>query len=295
MSRLKASDRAKLPDRAFAYIDSLGRRRLPIHDEAHVRNALARFERVAFEDDAAEERARKRLLNAAKRYGIVPVGFMTGQLRRNKARSTGAAGLPTGLLTFLLTDIQDSTSLLERLGERYAVVRDDVQGIIRRAVLAAGGREVDARADEFFAVFERATSAIEAAVAIQRVLGGRTWPDGHECRVRVGIHSGRPKLIDSGYVGLSVHTAARVSSAAHGGQIVVSGEAKRAIEGAVPAGIRLRALGRHRLRGLTRPEALFQIETEGLLAEFPPLRTEMASSAMQVADADPITSVSERA
>jgi class 3 adenylate cyclase len=295
MSRLKASDRAKLPDRAFAYIDSLGRRRLPIHDEAHVRNALARFERVAFEDDAAEERARKRLLNAAKRYGIVPVGFMTGQLRRNKARSTGAAGLPTGLLTFLLTDIQDSTSLLERLGERYAVVRDDVQGIIRRAVLAAGGREVDARADEFFAVFERATSAIEAAVAIQRVLGGRTWPDGHECRVRVGIHSGRPKLVDSGYVGLSVHTAARVSSAAHGGQIVVSGEAKRAIEGAVPAGIRLRALGRHRLRGLTRPEALFQIETEGLLAEFPPLRTEMASSAMQVADADPITSVSERA
>jgi class 3 adenylate cyclase len=295
MSRLKASDRAKLPDRAFAYIDSLGRRRLPIHDEAHVRNALARFERVAFEDDAAEERARKRLLNAAKRYGIVPVGFMTGQLRRNKARSTGAAGLPTGLLTFLLTDIQDSTSLLERLGERYAVVRDDVQGIIRRAVLAAGGREVDARADEFFAVFERATSAIEAAVAIQRVLGGRTWPDGHECRVRVGIHSGRPKLIDSGYVGLSVHTAARVSSAAHGGQIVVSGEAKRAIEGAVPAGIRLRALGRHRLRGLTRPEALFQIEAEGLLAEFPALRTEMASSAMQVADADPITSVSERA
>lgn len=288
MPRLKASERARLPDRAFAYIDSSGRRRLPIHDEAHVRNALARFERVAFEDDAAEERARKRLLNAAKRHGIVPVGFMTGQLRRNKARSTRTAGLPTGLVTFLLTDIEDSTSLLERLGERYAVVRDDVQGIIRRAVLAAGGREVDARADEFFAVFELATSAIEAGVAIQRVLGRRTWPDGLECRVRVGIHSGRPKLIDSGYVGLSVHIAARVSSAAHGGQIVVSGETERAIDGAVPAGIRLRSLGRHRLRGLTRPEPLFQIEAEGLLAEFPPLRTEMASPSAQVADADPI-------
>jgi class 3 adenylate cyclase len=277
MSRLKTSERAKLPDRAFAYIDSSGKRRLPIHDEAHVRNALARFERVAFEDDAAEERARTRLLNAAKRHGIVPVGFVTGQLRRNKARSTRAAGLPTGLVTFLLTDIEDSTSLLERLGGRYAVLRDDVQGIIRRAVLAVGGREVDARADEFFAVFERATSAIEAAVALQRVLGERTWPDGLECRVRVGIHSGRPNLTDSGYVGLPVHAAARVSSAAHGGQIVVSDEAKRAIDGAVPAGIRLRSLGRHRLRGLTRPEALFQIEAEGLLAEFPPLRTEVAS------------------
>ena len=277
MSRLKASERAKLPDRAFAYIDSSGRRRLPIHDEAHVRNALARFERVVFEDDAAEERARTRLLNAAKRHGIVPVGFVTGQLRRNKARSPRAAELPTGLVTFLLTDIEDSTSLLERLGGRYAVLRDDVQGIIRRAVLAVGGREVDARADEFFAVFERATSAIEAAVALQRVLGERTWPDGLECRVRVGIHSGRPNLTDSGYVGLPVHAAARVSSAAHGGQIVVSDEAKRAIDGAVPAGIRLRSLGRHRLRGLTRPEALFQIEAEGLLAEFPPLRTEVAS------------------
>lgn len=277
MSRLKTSERAKLPDRAFAYIDSSGKRRLPIHDEAHVRNALARFERVVFEDDAAEERARTRLLNAAKRHGIVPVGFVTGQLRRNKARSPRAAGLPTGLVTFLLTDIEDSTSLLERLGGRYAVLRDDVQGIIRRAVLAVGGREVDARADEFFAVFERATSAIEAAVALQRVLGERTWPDRLECRVRVGIHSGHPNLTDSGYVGLPVHAAARVSSAAHGGQIVVSDEAKRAIDGAVPAGIRLRSLGRHRLRGLTRPEALFQIEAEGLLAEFPPLRTEVAS------------------
>jgi class 3 adenylate cyclase len=295
MSRLKTSERAKLPDRAFAYIDSSGKRRLPIHDEAHVRNALARFERVAFEDEAAEERARTRLLNAAKRHGIVPVGFVTGQLRRNKARSTRAAGLPTGLVTFLLTDIEDSTSLLERLGGRYTVLRDDVQGIIRRAVLAVGGREVDARADEFFAVFERATSAVEAAVAIQRVLGERTWLDGLECRVRVGIHSGRPNLTDSGYVGLPVHIAARVSSAARGGQIVVSDEAKRAIDGSVPSGIRLRSLGRHRLRGLTRPEALFQIEADGLLAEFPPLRTEMASSAAQVAGADPINSQSERA
>src|SRR2546421_5024088 len=90
MSRLKTRKRARLPDRAFAYVDSRGRRRLPVHDKAHVRNALARFERVAFEDDAARERARKRLLNAAKRYGIVPVGFITGQLRTERRHA--AAG-----------------------------------------------------------------------------------------------------------------------------------------------------------------------------------------------------------
>lgn len=275
MPRLKASERAKLPDRAFAYIDSSGKRRLPIHDESHVRNALARFNRVSFEDDAAEERARRRLLNAVKKHGILPVGFVTGELRRVKVRSNGIAGLPTGLVTFLLTDIENSTALLERLGDRYAAVRDDVQGIIRRAVVASGGREVDARADEFFAAFERAASAVEAAVAIQLALGERVWPDGIECRVRAGVHSGRPTLTVTGYVGLAVHTAARVSSSAHGGQIVVSGGVKRAIDGAAPAGIRLRSLGRHRLRGLTRREDLFQVEATRLLAEFPPPRTEM--------------------
>src|SRR6266478_9722316 len=90
MSRLDASKRARLPGSAFAYVDSRGKRRLPIHDEAHVRNALARFNQVAFEDDEARERARKRLLNAAKKYGIVPVGFMTGQLQSQ--RSEAAAG-----------------------------------------------------------------------------------------------------------------------------------------------------------------------------------------------------------
>jgi len=277
MSRLKASDRAKLPDSAFAYVDSSGRRRLPIHDEPHVRNALSRFDRVAFEDEAAQERARKRLLNAAKKYGIVPVGFITGELRRAKARSGRVAGLPTGLVTFLLTDIENSTALLERLGERYSGLLDDIRGIVRRAVVAAGGREVDDRADEFFAVFERTTPAVESAVAIQRALSGRAWPDDLECRVRVGIHSGRPSLTDTGYVGLSVHTAARVCSSAHGGQIVVSGEAKRGMDGSLSAGIGLRSLGRHRMRGLTQPVALFQVDVEGLEAEFPPPRTEAVS------------------
>src|SRR2546429_2986411 len=107
MARLSATERGRLPDAAFAYIDSQGRRRLPIHDESHVRNALGRFERVAFEDDAARERARKRLLKAAKKYGIVPVAFIDGQFRSERKHATAGrvASLPKGFVTFMLTDI----------------------------------------------------------------------------------------------------------------------------------------------------------------------------------------------
>src|SRR5260370_17332430 len=84
MARLKPGKRARLPDSGFAYVGSRGRRRLPVHDKAHVRNALARFNQVAFETDVARERARKRLLNAAKKYRIVPVGFITGELRSER-------------------------------------------------------------------------------------------------------------------------------------------------------------------------------------------------------------------
>jgi class 3 adenylate cyclase len=385
MARLKASERARLPDSAFAYVDSSGRRRLPIHDEAHVRNALARFERVSFESDAARERARKRLLNAAKRYGIVPVGFITGQLRseerhaaagrvvielgrmgapgdleqrlrsvlrdptltvlhwseaagsylngegrpaslpddrqrravtylerrgrpmtalvhdpavlddpdlaetvlaavrfvieseshrgRVEARSADAETLPAGFVTFLLTDIEGSTAILRQLGDGYAGLLSDVREVVRGAVVGLGGREVDARADEFFAVFERPTAAIEAGVSIQRALADRVWGDDLRCRVRAGIHSGRPTLTDTGYIGLSVHTAARVCFAAHGGQIVVSGETRASVEGSLPPGVVLRPLGRHRLAGIPEPEELFQVEADGLAVDFPPLRT----------------------
>lgn len=275
MARLKASDRAKLPDSAFAYIDSKGERRLPIHDEAHVRNALARFERVAFEDDAARERARKRLLNAAKKFGIVPVGFIAAQLQRERiyAGATDARTLPTGFVTFLFTDMEDSTVLLRRLGDRYGDVLNGVRRTVRQAVVRNGGREVDARADEFFAAFERPADAIEAAVAFQRALAKRSWPDGLDVRVRVGIHSGRPTLTDTGYIGLSVHTAARICIAAHGGQILVSGDTKAALEVPLPPGVALRSLGRHQLPGLEKPHRLLQVEGDGLLGGFPPLRS----------------------
>src|SRR5206468_3397263 len=189
MARLSARERASLPDRAFAYIDPEGRRRLPIHDEAHVRNALGRFERVRFEDDLARERARRRLLNAAKKFGIVPVGFITGQLRSERSdRSPDFSMLPTGAVTFLLTDIEGSTLLLSRLGDGYAPLLKDVRGVIRNAVRRCGGHKVDAHGDEYFSVFEHAAPALEAAVDIQRSLREQIWSDGVDVRVRAGIH-----------------------------------------------------------------------------------------------------------
>jgi class 3 adenylate cyclase len=263
MTRLTASERAKLPNRAFAYVDSKGRRRLPIHDEAHVRNALSRFERVSFEDDAARERARKRLLTAAKKYGMVPVGFMASQLRLERGHNVSdLSSLPTGSVTFLMTDIEGSTALLQRLGERYSTLLTDVRRVIRRSVQNSGGHEVDARADEYFAVFKKSTGAVSAALATQRRLRERAWSEGVSVRVRAGIHGGRPTLTDAGYVGLTVHTVARVCAAAHGGQILVSSRTKAAVSDSLPPGVRLRSRGRFDLQGISDDETLFEVEEE---------------------------------
>ena len=181
MADLRQSERSKLPDSAFAYIDSTGRRRLPIHDEAHVRNALARFNRVLFEDDASRDRARTKLLKAAKRHGILPVGFIDGQIRPK---------LPTGQLTLLFADVEGSSVHLAALEDRYGPMLNAVRRIERAAVRTGGGFEVDARADEFFAVFRSAPAAVEAAIEIQRAMASHAWPDGREVRVRIGLHTG---------------------------------------------------------------------------------------------------------
>jgi class 3 adenylate cyclase len=190
-----------------------------------------------------------------------------------QATSTDAAALPTGFVTLLMTDIEASTALLRRLGDRYVDLLTDVRGMVRAAVLRASGREIDARADEFFAVFERATAAIEAATTFQRELGTRAWTGDLDVRVRVGIHSGRPTLTDVGYVGLAVHTTARICSAAHGGQIIASAETRAAVGESAPTGIRFRSLGRHRLRGLPDVQTLFQVHADGLLSSFPKPQT----------------------
>ncbi len=271
MAKLSATQRAKLPDRAFAYIAPDGKRSLPINDEAHVRNALARFDRVRFESDEARDRARRRLLNAAKRHGIVPVGFVTGQLRSER-RSPDLSSLPTGTVTFLLADIEGSTGLLRRLGNAYAVVLRDVRAQIRSCVRRSGGFKVDAHGDEYLAVFARPGAAIEAAVEIQRALARHAWPAGAEVRVRMGVHTGRPTLTDDGYVGLSLHTVARICAAGHGGQILVSTRTHGALRSPL-AGVRLAPAGSPALAGMPTREQVYQVRAKGLRTRFPALRT----------------------
>lgn len=266
MPSLGAKERAGLPNSAFAYVDSQGRRTLPIHDEAHVRNALARFNRVNFEDDASRDRARMRLLKAAKKLGIMPLGFVGAQLRPEQ-------NLPRGLVTFAMVDIERSTELLQRLGDGYGPVLSQLRRLQRSAVRRAGGREVDARGDELFAAFERPASALMAAVAIQRAVGGHAWGDGIDLRVRIGIHTGRPTLGSSGYVGLAVHTVARVCTSAHGGQIVISAAARDAVGIPLPEGVALGSLGTWRLNGLRESVELLQVSADGLVDDFPPPRS----------------------
>src|SRR5829696_5242809 len=189
MPPLRAKERAQLADSAFAYIDSSGKRRLPIHDAAHVRNALSRFSQCHFEDEAARDRARNRLLRAATKYGIMPIGFISAQLQPQRK-------FPTGHLTFFLTDIEGSTGLLERLGDEYAKVLADVRRRVSAPVRTAGGHVVSARGDDVFAVFEEAHAAVEAAIATQRAMRADPWPSGADVRIRIGLHRGRPALTD---------------------------------------------------------------------------------------------------
>ena len=264
MSQLGAKARAQLPDASFAYIDPSGRRLLPIHDEAHVRNALARFTRVVFEDETARDRARNRLLRAAKRYGIVPVGFIDGQIRPGR-------NLPTGRVALLLADIEDSTGHLTALGDRYPKLLADVRRILRTAVRNANGHEVDARADELFAVFSEPGAALRAAIAIQRAMNTHAWVDGRDVRVRIGLHAGRPTLTRNGYVGIAVNTVSRITDAVHGGQILASASVR---DGTAEAeGIELAGIGRHRLRGIPDDHELFQVVAEELPRAFPPPRS----------------------
>ena len=280
MPTLRARERRALPDRAFAYIDRAGKRRLPIHDEGHVRAALARFNQVRFEDEGARAEACKRVLLAARKYGIVPIGFMTRQLQPRAASPAKAPKLPTGLVALLFTDIEASTGLLQMLGDGYIDVLSGVRALMRDAVTSAKGAEVDARADEFFAAFPRAADALDAALAIQRALREKKWPGGIKVLVRAGIHCGTPKLIDGSYVGLPVHTANRVCSAAHGGQILISDQAYEAMAGAPPAGVKLRDLGPFQLRGIARAHGLFRVEAPGLLKKLAPPRESAAVPAV---------------
>ena len=268
MARLGAKERAQLPDSAFAYIDASGKRRLPIHDAAHVRNALARFGQVAFEDEAARDRARSRLLRAAKKHGIMPIGFISAQLEPQRK-------LPKGNITFLLTDIEGSTELLGRLEDRYAELLTDVRRRVRARDTAGGRpRGVRPRRRPLRRVRARRPAALDGRARDPAGDAGRRLArTGDDVRLRIGLHRGRPALTDTGYVGLSVHAAARICFAAHGGQIVMSAAVRSGVVEELPDEVGLRELGSWRFRGLPEPLTIYQVEAAGLLDDFPPLRS----------------------
>src|SRR3954451_5979603 len=179
------------------------------------------------------------------------------------------AELPTGTITLLFTDIEGSTRLLRRVGDAYAGLLAQHRSLLEQAFLAHRGVVVDSEGDAFFVAFASAKDAVAAAADAQRALVSHDWVDENEIRVRMGLHTGEPRVVEGRYVGLDVHQAARVMAAAHGGQVVVSESTHALLDDDTP----LRDLGEHRLKDIVRPQRLYQLELEGLPSDFPPLAT----------------------
>ena len=191
---------------------------------------------------------------------------------RGLARAFYALGVET--LTFLFTDIEGSTALLGRLGDDdYARLLARHHAVIRAALAAHDGREVDTQGDAFFAVFSSPRGCVAAVLQMQRAIQAHAWPGRERVRVRMGIHCGEAARTAAGLVGLEVHRAARVAAAGHGGQVLVSEAAAVLVRDGLPPGAALADLGMHRLKDLGRPERIFQLRAAGLPAGFPPLRS----------------------
>jgi len=181
--------------------------------------------------------------------------------------------LPTGTVTFLFTDIEGSTRLLAALSDAYEPLVAAHAGIIRAAIAAHAGTEVNTEGDAFFAVFPSAVEAVGAAVDAQRALAAYRSPDDDSIRVRMGLHSGEGRLGGDDYIGLDVHRAARIAAAGHGGQVLLSDAVRALVAQDLPHGVGLRDLAQHRLKDLPAPERLWQLEIDGLEREFPQLRS----------------------
>jgi predicted ATPase/class 3 adenylate cyclase len=187
---------------------------------------------------------------------------------------TAPPRLPTGTITFLFTDIEGSTHLLQRLGAAaFAAARDQHHRLLREVFAAHGGVEVDTQGDAFFVAFPAAPDAVSAAAEVTAALAHATWPKGMALRVRMGLHTGTPLVAGDHYVGLDVVRAARIAAVGHGGQTLLSEATRVLVEGALPDGVLLWDLGAYRLKDLQQPEQLYQLALLGLPAEFPPLKT----------------------
>ena len=180
---------------------------------------------------------------------------MTVQERPDAVRD---GALPVGTVTFLFTDIEGSTRLLRQLGDRYADVLESHHALVTTAVTDTGGVLFGSRGDALFAVYGQAAPAIAGGLEAQRALRAHPW-DGHDVRVRMGIHTGAVVLRGGNYIGLAVHRVARICAAAHGGQLLISGATACDVTEALPGGARLVDRGLHWLKDLPGPERLFEL------------------------------------
>lgn len=180
--------------------------------------------------------------------------------------------LPSGSVTFVMTDIEGSTRLFRELGETYVEILAMHNSLLESAIANWGGAEVGTEGDSILAAFQDASDALAACVEAQRELFGHSWPHEGELRVRMGVHTGEAKPVGDDYVALAVHQVARISSGAHGGQILVSEASARDARDHLPEGAALLELGSFHLRGFSSPERLFQLQAPDLPEVFPPLR-----------------------
>jgi class 3 adenylate cyclase len=187
------------------------------------------------------------------------------------------ASLPGGTVTFLFTDIEGSTRLLQQLGDAYGDVVRDHRLLLREHLGDKGGTEVDTQGDAFFFSFPRAKDGVAGAVAAQRALAEHEWPDGAEVKVRMGLHTGEPSVGEEGYLGLDVVRAARICSAGHGGQILLSETTRALVGNDLPEGVSVVDLGQQDLKDVQH-ERIFQLAIDGDQS-FPPLKTHAPKSA----------------
>jgi len=186
--------------------------------------------------------------------------------------------LPGGTVTFVFTDIEGSTQLLQELGdESYGRVSGDHRRLVRETFGARGGTEIDTQGDAFFFSFPRARDAVAAAVDAQRALDAHEWPDGKEVRVRMGVHTGEPHVGEEGYLGLDVVRAARISAAGHGGQILISETTRALLGNQLPEGVAVHDLGQQHLKDVQH-EHIYELTIDGRSLADKPLKTEKPSS-----------------
>jgi class 3 adenylate cyclase len=189
--------------------------------------------------------------------------------------------LPGGTVTFVFTDIEGSTRLLQELGDQaYGQVSGDHRRLVRETFGARGGTEIDTQGDAFFFSFPRARDAVSAAVDAQRALRDHEWPDGRELAVRMGVHTGEPHVGEEGYLGLDVVRAARISAAGHGGQILLSETTRALLGNQLPDGVAVHDLGQQHLKDVQH-EHIFELTIDGRDVSPKPLKTEAAPKSRQ--------------